>query len=93
MIILGNPSFATGMKLAGVKQSYVVQDKETAAKIFPEIPKQELVVANTSVVDLFSPLEELENLVTIPDDPEAFNSVDDLKNIVKTAIGFDIKLE
>lgn len=93
MIILGNSSFATGMKLAGIKDSFVIETKEQAKELFETLPKDELVVANTSVIELLPKLRELENLVTIPDEPEQFGSVSDLRNIVKSAIGFDLKLE
>jgi len=29
MIVLGNPEFALGMKLAGVKESYVIKKEKT----------------------------------------------------------------
>ena len=81
------------MRLAGMKDSFVVETKEKAKELFESIPKEELVVANTSVVELLPELEEHENLVTIPDEPEAFGSISDLKNIVKSAIGFELKLD
>jgi vacuolar-type H+-ATPase subunit F/Vma7 len=90
---MGNSSFATGMRLAGMRDSFVVETKERAKELLDKIPEEELVVANTSVVQLLPALEERENLVTIPDEPEAFGSVSDLKNIVKSAIGFELKLE
>lgn len=93
MIILGNSSFATGMRLAGIKDSFVVEDAQRARELLEKIPKNELVVANASVAALAPELLELENVVTIPDEPEQFSSVSDLKSIVKSAIGFELKLE
>lgn len=93
MIILGNSSFATGMRLAGIKESFVVENKETAIKLTEELPKDELIVANTSVVELYPKIKEHSNLVTIPDEPEEFGSIKDLTDIVKSAVGFEPKLE
>jgi len=79
------------MRLAGVRQSYVVEDKAKAEELFGKIPKKEVVVANTSVVELVPDFNELENIIVIPDDAEQFGSVEDLKQMVKSAIGFEIR--
>lgn len=81
------------MRLAGLKNSFVVESRKTGQDVLQSIPKNELVVANASVIELVPELNELENLVVIPDEPRAFGSVSDLKNIVKSAIGFELKLE
>ena len=92
MIILGNSDFAIGMRLAGIKESFVVEDREKGKHLVKRIPPNEIVVANTSVVKLLPELHEFKNLVTIPDKPEEFSSVEDLKYIVKSAIGFECEV-
>lgn len=93
MIVLGNASFATGMKLAGIKDSFVVEDRDRAGEVLKKIPPDEtLIVVNASVLKLAPELHErMKSLVIIPDNPEELVSVADLKDIVKSAIGFEIK--
>ena len=91
MIVLGNREFALGMRLAGIRQSHVVEDGTKAEELFSSIPKKEVVVANASVVGIMPELSELENLIVIPDEAEQFGSVEDLKKVVKSAIGFEIR--
>jgi len=93
MIVLGNPSLVLGLRLAGIKDAFVVRTREEARSIVKQLPKKEIVVANASVLKLAPELEEFENLVTFPDEPSEFGSVKDLKNIIKAAIGFEIKME
>lgn len=93
MIILGNSSFATGMRLAGIKESFVVENRETAGELLKNITKDELIVVNTSILELYPELKEFNNVVTIPDEPEEFGSIKDLTDIVKSAVGFEPKLE
>jgi len=81
------------MRLAGLKNCFVVSNREEAEEIVKNIQKKELIVANTGVVEMLPELLEMDNLVTLPDDPKQFGSVDDLKSIVKSAIGFEPKLE
>lgn len=93
MIVLGNPSLVLGMKLAGIRDAYTIRNKEEARRLIKQLPKNELIIANASMLDLVPELDEFENLVTIPDEPSEFGSVRDLKNIIKAAIGFEIKME
>jgi vacuolar-type H+-ATPase subunit F/Vma7 len=93
LIVIGKPEFSVGMKLAGVKKSFVVSSRQEVRKIMASIPEKEIVVVNDSVLEMEPRLEELENLVTIPDDPSRMGSLQDLKKTVKSAIGFEIKVD
>ena len=43
MIVLGNPEFAIGMKLAGVKESYVIRKREDALELLRKTDKKEFI--------------------------------------------------
>jgi vacuolar-type H+-ATPase subunit F/Vma7 len=90
MIVLGNSEFAIGMKFIGLKDSHVIRDKEQCLKIIKDLPEDEFILANVSVINMVPKLKEFSNLVSIPDDPNDFKSTDDLNYIIKSAIGFEL---
>ncbi len=92
MIILGNVKFATAMKLAGVKESHIIRKPQDAVPLLEKCDKDEFIIANVSVYDLVPELAEFKNVVTLPDDPKAFGTTDDLKGIIKSAVGIEINL-
>lgn len=92
MIILGNAEFATGMKLAGIKDSYIIRKKEDAMKILEKIDKNEFIIANVSVINIVPELEEFSNVVSLPDNVKDFETTDDLKEIIKSAVGIEINI-
>ncbi len=92
MIILANPDFATGMKLAGIKDSYIIRKREDALKILEKTPKDEFIIANVSVIRLVPELEEFRNVVSLPDNVQEFETTDDLKEIIKSAVGIEINI-
>mgnify|MGYP006291792757 CR=1 FL=1 len=92
MIIMGNPRFAAGMKLAGVKDSFVIRDREEGIKKVETMDLREFILANVSVIEMLPELEEFPNLVSIPDNVEELSSTSDLKRIIKSAVGMDIEL-
>ena len=92
MIVLGNPEFAIGMKLAGIKESYVIRKREEALELLRKIDRKEFILANVSVIKLVPELEEFKNTVSIPDDAKEFSTTDDLKNIIKSAVGIELNI-
>ena len=92
MIIMGNVEFATAMKLVGVKESYIIRKPQDAAAILEKCAKDEFIIANVSVYDLVPDLAEYKNVVTLPDDPKAFGTTEDLKGIIRAAVGIEINL-
>lgn len=92
MIVLGNPEFAIGMKLAGVKNSYVVRKREEALEILRKTDKKEFILANFSIIKLVPELDEFRNVVSMPDDAKDFLSTDDLQGIIKSAVGIEVNL-
>ena len=92
MIVLGNPEFAIGMKLAGIKESHVIRKREEALELLRKIDRKEFILANVSVIKLVPELEEFKNTVSIPDDAKAFLSTDDLKDIIMSAVGIELNI-
>ncbi len=92
MIVFGNPEFATGLKLAGIKDSHIIRKREDALELLRRTDKNEFILANVSVINLVPELEEFKNTVSIPDDAKEFLSTDDLKNIIKSAVGIELNI-
>ena len=92
MIVLGNPEFAIGMKLAGIKESHIIRKREEALELLRKTDKKEFILANVSVIELVPELEEFKNTVSIPDDAKEFSTTDDLKNIIKSAVGIELNI-
>ncbi|MBW2983940.1 hypothetical protein KY361_02395 [Candidatus Woesearchaeota archaeon] len=92
MIVLGNPEFVTGMKLAGIKDSYVIRKREEALELLRKTGKKEFILANVSVIKLVPELEGFRNVVSVPDDAKEFSSTDDLKDIIKSAVGIELNI-
>jgi len=92
MIVLGNPEFATGMKLAGIKDSYAIRKREEALDVLRKVDRKEFILANFSVIQLVPELEEFKNTVSIPDDAKEFLTTDDLKGIIKSAVGIELNI-
>jgi vacuolar-type H+-ATPase subunit F/Vma7 len=92
MIVLGNPEFATGLKLAGIKDSHIIRKREDALELLRKTDKKEFILANVSIIKLVPELEEFKNTVSIPDDAKEFLSTDDLKEIIKSAVGIELNI-
>ncbi|MFH1642567.1 MAG: V-type ATP synthase subunit F [Nanoarchaeota archaeon] len=92
MIVLANPEFATGFKLSGIKNSYAVKKREEALEHLRKVAKDEFIIANVSVIKLVPELEEFKNVVSIPDDAKEFSTTDDLKGIIKSAVGIELNI-
>ena len=90
MIVLGNDEFATGMRFAGLKRSFPVKSREQCLELIKDLAKDEFILCNVSIMEMVPELKEFANLVTIPDDPSHFSTTDDLKEIIKSAIGFEL---
>lgn len=92
MIVLGNAQFAIGMKLAGIKDSYIIRKREDALDVLKGVDKKEFILANFSVIQMVPELEEFKNTISIPDDAKEFLSTDDLKGIIKSAVGIELNV-
>ncbi len=92
MIVLGNAEFATGMKLGGVKNSYIIRDREDVLRVIKDIPKDEFILANVSIIKMVPELNEFKNMVGMPDNAEEFSKTDDLKEIIKSAVGIELNI-
>jgi len=92
MIVFGNSEFSTGMKLIGIKDSFTVRKKEDVLEKLKDIPNDEFMLVNVSVMEMVPELKEYPNAVSIPDNAEEFSKTDDLKDIISSAIGFEINL-
>jgi len=92
MIVLGNPEFAIGMKLAGVKDSHIIRKREEALELLRNLDKKEFILANVSVINMVPEFEEFKNTISIPDDAKEFLSTDDLKSIIKSAVGIELNV-
>ncbi|MHA1910356.1 MAG: hypothetical protein ACTSYA_01560 [Candidatus Kariarchaeaceae archaeon] len=92
MIVLANEEFATGLRLAGVKDSHNITEKSQAEEILKDIEKNTFIIATKNVVEMVSKLEEFTNLIVFPDTLEDFSKVDDLKEIIKSAIGSEVEI-
>jgi len=92
MIVLGNPEFAMGMKLAGIKKSYIIRKREEALELLRKTNRKEFILANVSIIELVPELAEFKNVVSIPDDAKEFSTTDDLINIIKSAVGIELNI-
>jgi len=92
MIVLGNREFVTGMRLCGVLKSFVIEDASQVIEALKDISSTDMILANTFVVELYPKINKFDNLVTIPDSLTSFDSVDDLKEIINTAVGQDLDI-
>jgi len=92
MIVLGNAEFATGMKLAGIKNSHIIREREEALTLLRGMDQKEFILANVGVIKLVPEIEEFKNVVSIPDDAREFSTTDDLKSIIKSAVGMDLNI-
>jgi len=92
MIVLGNAEFATGLKLAGIKDSHVIRKREDALELLRKTDRKEFILANVSIIELVPELDEFKNVVSVPDDAKEFLSTDDLKGIIKSAVGIELNI-
>ena len=92
MIVIGNRDFATGMLLAGVRQSHVFESRDKTIEILKETPADEFIIANVSVIEAVPELEQFRNVVSIPDSVDDFGKVDDLQHIIKSVVGIELEV-
>jgi vacuolar-type H+-ATPase subunit F/Vma7 len=91
MIVIGNAELVLGMKFCGITNSHIVKEREEVIEILKTLDKNEVILANNMVVELAPEIKEFRNLATIPDSLDGFDNVDDLKYIVKNAIGVELE--
>lgn len=92
MIVFGNRDFATGMLLAGIKQSFVFESREAVVEILRATKRDEFIVANVSVIKAVPELEQFSNVVSIPDEVKDFGNVDDLQHVIKSVVGIELEV-
>ena len=63
-----------------------------AIELLKKVDKKEFILANVSIIKLVPELEEFKNTVSIPDDAKEFSSTDDLKGIIKSAVGIELNI-
>ena len=91
-------------RLAGVKDSFVIYDTEGAKKILLELSKSEnyklIIVSNRIAHKLENLITDISTkqlypvIVTIPDRTGATEKkVDSIRDLVKRAVGFDMKVK
>jgi vacuolar-type H+-ATPase subunit F/Vma7 len=92
MIVLGNRDFSTGMLLAGVKKSFIFENRTQIVEILKNLSKDEFIIANASVIEAVPELEQFSNVVSIPDKVEDFGKIDDLQHIIKSVVGMELEV-
>lgn len=92
MIVMGNREFSLGMKFAGIEKSYCVQKRDDGLKILAEIGSEEHILVNESVKKILPELGKYRNAIILPDSPEGFAGMSDLKELVKNVIGFEVEV-
>jgi vacuolar-type H+-ATPase subunit F/Vma7 len=92
MIVLANEEFATGLRLAGIKDSYNVLNEKHAEEILSKVDVKEFIIATQGVLQMVPRLEEYPNLITFPDRVANFSNIDDLKKIARKAIGAEVDI-
>ena len=90
--VLGNSEFAIGMRFSGVGKSHVIKKREDGIGILKALDQEEFIIANVSVVKLLPELNEFRNLVTLPDDLQELDNIEDLKHIIKSAVGIELEV-
>ena len=92
MIVLANEEFATGLRLAGVKNSHYIKNSEQLEEIMKDIKQDEFIIATQGIINLSPNLQDYPNLIEFPDTIQDFSRVDDLKKIIRIAIGSEVEI-
>jgi vacuolar-type H+-ATPase subunit F/Vma7 len=92
MIVIANEEFATGLRLAGVKNSHIIRTKQQAEDILKDTAKDEFIIATQKVTEMSSKFGEYPNVIIFPDTLKDFSKIDDLKTTIKTAIGSEVEI-
>ncbi len=92
MIVIANDIFATGMRLAGIKKSFSAKDEKQVIDAIKNAVKDEFIMATESIISIYPKLAERENIIIFPDTLKDFSEIDDLKQVIKEAIGSDIEI-
>ncbi|MBN1156272.1 hypothetical protein JXA85_01525 [Candidatus Woesearchaeota archaeon] len=91
--ILGNEEFVFGMRLSGIGQCFVIEERQKGIKVTKELHKDDFIIANTSVIEMVPELQGFRNLITLPDEAEQMGRIDDLRRIIKAAVGMEIEVK
>ncbi len=92
MLVLANEEFAMGMMLAGVKNSYKIRERKEAEEILKRIDKKEFIIVTEHVLEMIPELEEYPNLAVFPETIKDFSNIDDLRRIIRNAIGAEVNI-
>jgi len=92
MIVLANEELATGLRLAGVKNSHIIMERTQIEELLKGIKKDEFIIATEKVIGFYPKLEEYPNIIIFPDKLKDFSKIDDLKKTIKSAIGSEVEI-
>ncbi len=92
MIVIGLREFVIGMKFCGIQNSHVYESRDQVLSLIKQLSKDEFIIVNASVAGDVPELKKFHNLATIPDNVKEFESIDDLKYIIKTAVGIELEV-
>jgi vacuolar-type H+-ATPase subunit F/Vma7 len=91
LIVLGDRDMAAGMRLAGVREAYVV-DKGNVNEIYGKVKDSAaLFLITKEVAELLGPrVEELRSRTLVQVIPESIEHYSVVKNMIKDTVGFDL---
>ena len=92
IIILGNSELALGMRFSGMGKSYVVKTRAEGIGVVKGLDPEAFIIASVSVVAMIPELNEFRNLVSLPDNPQELSNIEDLKHIIKAAVGIELEV-
>lgn len=92
IIVLAGQDIALAMKLCGVKKSFAIKNREEGLKILESVKKDDFIIASLYILKMLPELLDYSHMVSIPDNYSDFTKIDDLKYVIKSAIGFDIEV-
>lgn len=92
MIVLGTYEFAMGMKLAGIRDSFVIKNKEDFNKIVQKVNNAKLIIANQKIKEIVPELNKFKNIVFLPDNKKELLENKDLQELTKSTVGIDLKI-
>ena len=101
IVVVGDTDTAVGLKLAGVSDAYVVNDKQEAESIIKKLSQTEdvgLIVITEKIANQIRPVirkileQDLPILVEIPDKyGPVSGETDIIRDLIRKAVGIDLK--
>ena len=101
IVVVGDTDTAVGLKLAGVSDAYMVNDKQEAESIIKKLSQTEdvgLIVITEKIANQIRPVirkileQDLPILVEIPDKyVPVSGETDIIRDLIRKAVGIDLK--